>query len=273
VSSSSNPDVRLNRKAGWILAGTVLLSVFVYLLASRLYYAIGFPLDDAWIHQTYARNLAFDREWAFLPGHPSGGSTSPLWSGLLAIGYWLHLAPYLWTYALGACELWIGAMLAEATVRVLVPDYRSRLPWVGIVLALEWHLVWAALSGMETMLYALLVIGNEAVLTIDRHAQGVSGSVEATDLGGLGRLMDLNQTILSSLLLSTEEIEAMCRTARESGAVGAKLTGAGGGGCVVALAGESPEPIVESWEKLGFRAFVSRVVPARVRASECRHVR
>lgn len=164
MSSSSNPDVRLHRAAGWILGGTVLLSVFIYLLASRLYFQIGFPLDDAWIHQTYARNLVLYREWAFLPGHPSGGSTSPLWSGLLAIGYLLHLAPYLWTYVLGACGLWAGAMLAETTVRVLVPDYRSRFPWVGILLALEWHLVWAALSGMETMLYGLLVISVMALL-------------------------------------------------------------------------------------------------------------
>lgn len=164
MSSSSNTDVRLNRSAGWILAGTVLLSVFVYLMASQQYFRIGFPLDDAWIHQTYARNLVLYREWAFLPGHPSGGSTSPLWSGLLAIGYLLHLAPYLWTYALGAGGLWVSAILAEKTVRVLAPGYRSRLPWVGMLLALEWHLVWAALSGMETMLYALLVVSVMALL-------------------------------------------------------------------------------------------------------------
>ncbi len=38
----------------------------------------GFPLDDAWIHQVYARNLALHGQWAFVLGQPSAGSTSPL---------------------------------------------------------------------------------------------------------------------------------------------------------------------------------------------------
>jgi mevalonate kinase len=86
-------------------------------------------------------------------------------------------------------------------------------------------------------------------------------ALEAHDTVGLGRLMDLNQMILSGLMLSTEEIETMCRLARESGALGAKLTGSGGGGCVVALAGEDAAPILATWEKAGFRCFSTTVAP------------
>ena len=132
------------------------MSVGIYLLVSAFMYRIGFPLDDAWIHQTYARNLALRGEWAFNPGKPSDGSTAPLWSGLLAIGFYLNLAPYVWTYLLGATALWGLSMLGEKAVRGMVPAYRPRFPWVGAILALEWHLVWAAASGMETLLYALL---------------------------------------------------------------------------------------------------------------------
>ena len=60
----------------------------------------GFPLDDAWIHQTYARNLAQTGNWTFVEGELSGGSTSPLWGGLLSIGYLIHLGPYFWTFFL-----------------------------------------------------------------------------------------------------------------------------------------------------------------------------
>jgi mevalonate kinase len=84
-------------------------------------------------------------------------------------------------------------------------------------------------------------------------------ALEAGDCEGLGKLMDLNQVLLSGLMVSTEEIETMCRLARETGALGAKLTGSGGGGCVVALVRDDPGPVVARWEKEGFRAFSTSV--------------
>jgi len=158
ISSSSNlPHNRAGGRPLWlILALITLMSMGGYLLVSAITYRVGFPLDDAWIHQTYARNLALHGEWAFNPEKPSGGSTAPLWSALIAIGFLVKLAPYVWTYFLGAAVLWMLSMLGEKVVRELVPTYQPRFPWVGAALALEWHLVWAAASGMETLLYGLL---------------------------------------------------------------------------------------------------------------------
>jgi len=158
ISMASSPENRVTPRAVWTLAGITLLSFGMYLIFSGVYYRLGFPLDDAWIHQTYARNLALHGEWSFLIGQPSGGSTAPLWSALLALGYWLRLAPYIWTYFLGAVALWWLAVLGESAVRQLVSSYRPQFPWVGAALAIEWHLVWAGASGMETLLFALLVI-------------------------------------------------------------------------------------------------------------------
>ncbi len=86
-------------------------------------------------------------------------------------------------------------------------------------------------------------------------------ALEANDMIGLGRLMDLNQMILAGLMLSTEEIETMCRLARDAGALGAKLTGSGGGGCVVALVSAHADPVLEAWDRAGFRGLASRVIP------------
>ncbi|MBC7876622.1 MAG: hypothetical protein H7Y59_05565 [Anaerolineales bacterium] len=140
-----------------IIAGAVILIAVIYLLTSQYTYAVGFPLDDSWIHQTYARNLALNGEWAFRTGIPSAGSTAPLWSALLAIGFLFHLAPYIWTYLLGALTLFALAILCEWAVRKLIESYRPRFPWVGIFIAFEWHLAWAAMSGMETLLHGLIV--------------------------------------------------------------------------------------------------------------------
>jgi mevalonate kinase len=103
-------------------------------------------------------------------------------------------------------------------------------------------------------------IVDRSVAAIASLVENARLALEAGDHVGLGRLMDLNQMLLSGLLLSTEEIETMCRLAREAGALGAKLTGSGGGGCVVALA-EDAGPILAAWQKEGFRSFSTRVSP------------
>jgi mevalonate kinase len=82
---------------------------------------------------------------------------------------------------------------------------------------------------------------------------------------GLGKLMDLNQMILSGLFLSTEQIERLCSSARDAGALGAKLTGAGGGGSVVALVADaaSGERVLAAWKDAGFGGFMASVRATR----------
>lgn len=147
---------RLNRFQYVILATAATLALLLWIAAAtRTAGHPGFPLDDAWIHQTYARNLAQSGQWAFIPGEPSAGSTAPLWSALLAIGYWLHLPPLVWTFFLGWLILLGLGIVGESSFRALQPDYHPRWPWVGLLLVLEWHDLWAAFSGMETGLFML----------------------------------------------------------------------------------------------------------------------
>ncbi|HMK07819.1 MAG TPA: hypothetical protein VK449_02190, partial [Anaerolineales bacterium] len=141
-----------------VAVAAALAGVALYLVSSRMTLRLGFPLDDAWIHQTYARNLALRGEWSFVPGAASGGSTAPLWTLLLAIGAWLRLDPRPWAYLLGAASLAGGAVLA---VRLPRPGASAGSVWlVGLALlfAWEWHLVWAAASGMEVILLVALVV-------------------------------------------------------------------------------------------------------------------
>jgi hypothetical protein len=140
-----------------ILLALSLLTVSLFLGAAAFYFRSGFPLDDAWIHQTYARNLAQRAEWSFLPGHPSAGSTSPLWTILLSFGFRLGLSPYLWTWLLGILGLWCMGLLLESAARRWLSFYQPHLPWVGIIAILEWRMVWMAASGMETLLHALIL--------------------------------------------------------------------------------------------------------------------
>ena len=60
-------------------------------------------------------------------------------------------------------------------------------------------------------------------------------ALEAGDVSELGRLMNFNHGLLTALGVSSRSLDAMVWAARDAGATGAKLTGAGGGGCIVAL--------------------------------------
>ena len=147
------------RVDSWVvIAIAALIAVLFYLISSELIFRIGFPLDDSWIHLTYARNLAEHREWAFRLGERSAGSTAPLWTVLLSIGFFIGLAPYVWTYLLGWAVLTLLAVYAENLARRLVSSYTSRVPWAGLFFVFAWHLTWSAVSGMETLLHGLIIL-------------------------------------------------------------------------------------------------------------------
>ena len=118
----------------------------------------GFALDDAWIHQTYARNLVAAGQFAFVPGQPSSGSTSPLWTLLIALGYLVRVDYKGWTYALGAACLAATALGGWRLSLRLFPNHPRAALATGILTALDWHLIWAATSGMETVLFTALSI-------------------------------------------------------------------------------------------------------------------
>ncbi len=63
-------------------------------------------------------------------------------------------------------------------------------------------------------------------------------ALESGSWDEVGELMDLNQGLLNAIGVSTPELESACSAARTAGAYGAKLTGSGGGGCIVALVDE-----------------------------------
>src|SRR5512137_419012 len=95
------------------------VALYAGLAASRTF--AGFPLDDAWIHQTYARNWAETGQLAYVVGLPSAGSTAPLWTLWLSVAYRLQIDPYLWTMLLGALCLAISAWLLSRLADRLLP--------------------------------------------------------------------------------------------------------------------------------------------------------
>jgi len=81
-------------------------------------------------------------------------------------------------------------------------------------------------------------------------------ALENYDFTKLGELMNINHALLCAIGVSTAPLEKLVYAAREAGAYGAKLTGAGGGGCMIALSPpKRTKQVYEAIEKAGGKAF------------------
>jgi mevalonate kinase len=89
-------------------------------------------------------------------------------------------------------------------------------------------------------------VAEEATVCIDR-----------TDFEAMGRLMDTNQALLQEAQISCPELDLLIRAARDAGAWGAKLTGGGGGGCMLALSPgqELQARVAAAIQAKGFQAY------------------
>ncbi|MFN3201522.1 MAG: mevalonate kinase [Bradymonadia bacterium] len=96
----------------------------------------------------------------------------------------------------------------------------------------------------------------EAMGRIAREGQA---ALEAGDLARIGALFDINHGHLNALGVSNADNERLVAIAREAGALGAKLTGAGLGGAVIAVAPEDPTPLLEAFEAARCPAFATTV--------------
>ena len=86
-------------------------------------------------------------------------------------------------------------------------------------------------------------------------------ALEKFDLKKVGKLMNGNHRLLQEIKVSCRELDYLVNLAREQGAFGAKMTGGGGGGCMVALTPgkELQEAVATALEKKGFKVLRTKV--------------
>jgi hydroxymethylglutaryl-CoA reductase len=88
---------------------------------------------------------------------------------------------------------------------------------------------------------------------MDGIALAGAGALAAGDYATIGGLMNVCHGLLNALQVSTPELERMVDIARRSGAVGAKLTGAGGGGSIVTLCPGTVAQVEEALRGAGYQ--------------------
>lgn len=88
--------------------------------------------------------------------------------------------------------------------------------------------------------------------------QGVK-ALQAHDLEQLGDLMNVCQGLLNALQVSSWELEELVQIARDNGALGAKLTGGGGGGAMIALCAGNADAVKQAMQAKGYQAMTVTV--------------
>lgn len=94
-------------------------------------------------------------------------------------------------------------------------------------------------------------IANPLLKTIGKCTKIGIESLMNRDIERVGALMNANQNLLRGLGVSSSELDKLIEAAKSSGAIGAKLTGSGGGGCMIALGTESIDEISDAIREEG----------------------
>jgi len=106
---------------------------------------------------------------------------------------------------------------------------------------------------------------------IDAIGKVVEKGRKALIYGGdeeVGYLMNINHGLLESLGVSTPKLNEIVHVTRELGALGSKLTGAGGGGCIIAYAPMREHYVLEEIKKLKYSSFLANVTEG-VKVESC----
>jgi hypothetical protein len=141
---------------GYLAAAASSLAGLLF-LAAALRNNVGFPLDDSWIHQVVARNLVQFHTWGFTPGVMSSGSSSTLWTLVLAFNYWLlpNISPVLFALVVnGALLLASSLLLWHMAIKDGLPPAEAFA--LGILPGFSGNWIWLAFTGMEHVLFVAL---------------------------------------------------------------------------------------------------------------------
>jgi tetratricopeptide (TPR) repeat protein len=152
-----------DRTRGWLLLALILGGVLDLTMTLggvvRENGFMGFPLDDPWIHLQFAKNLHDYGSFSYFGTQmKTAGSTSPLYTMLLAAGFFLTRDEMMLSYLLGMVAYVAGAVFLVLCARRMFPS-RPWFPLAGATMfLLQAHMQYAALTGMETSLFVAGVL-------------------------------------------------------------------------------------------------------------------
>jgi len=98
--------------------------------------------------------------------------------------------------------------------------------------------------------------------TIVSQGADMKMALEAGDLEQVGKILTENHKLLVDLDMSHEILDYLCKLALENGALGAKVTGGGRGGYMIALTPgkELQDKVASAFEKAGYNLIIKATI-------------
>jgi tetratricopeptide (TPR) repeat protein len=142
-----------------IAALSVLLAVVYLISANSVNGYNGFPLDDPWIHLTFAKNLAEYGSFSYFKNEMStAGSTSPIYTIVLAVGFLITKNEMVLSYALGIIFFVLaGIWFYRLSSFELAKENMFAIACTAIFIIDKW-MNFIADSGMETTMFIFLLL-------------------------------------------------------------------------------------------------------------------
>lgn len=138
---------------------SAVLSIYYISYANSQNGVSSFPLDDPWIHLTFAKNLAEYGSFSYFKNEmATAGSTSPVYTILLAAGFFITKNEMILSYVLG-----IGFLICSVIAFCKLSSFEFgkenyfALACTGIFILDKW-MNFIADSGMETTMYIFFLI-------------------------------------------------------------------------------------------------------------------
>lgn len=131
---------------------------------------------------------------------------------------------------------------------------RDGLPLV-VVLSRTAHATSTTVGSLRVRAAAAPEVYRPVFAAVGELVRAARQALEHGERKRLGELMTMNHGLLRACGVSTPELDAIVEAALTAGACGAKLTGAGGGGAVIALPSGPAEPLAAALAEAGYDCF------------------
>jgi len=140
------------------LLSMILAVIYIY-SANSVNGSFGFPLDDPWIHLTFAKNLVDYHSFSYFRTEmATAGSTSPLYTLILAAGFFISRNEMILSYILGVAFLVLSSVFFyKLSSFDFVRENAYAMLATAIFVADKW-MNFVSASGMETTMFIFILI-------------------------------------------------------------------------------------------------------------------